>query len=176
MVIKNKITDQDKINLIYDYCNDCNFPYYWNENQINPKHLMEQYGGFTHNMYKENTIYSNVFDIFYNLVKEIFDKERILIKSLFRLQVNLSTNIKLTKKELTNSVHTDMNLPNYKTLIYYIGDSDGDTIIFNDDKSILDTISPIAGNYVIFDSNMLHRASIPKKHKKRMVINCIVEV
>jgi hypothetical protein len=176
MIIKNKINDQVKIEEIYNLCNDCNFPYYWNENQIYPNNPMKQYGGFTHNLYKENNIYSNVFNIFYDLIQEIFKKEQIYIKSLFRLQVNLSTNIKLTKKELINSVHQDRVLPNYKSLIYYVGDSDGDTIIYNEDKSILDAIQPIKGNYVIFNSNTFHRASIPKIHKKRMVINCIVEV
>lgn len=176
MIIKNKIINKSKINDIYELCNDCNFPYYWSENIIDSNQLKKQYGGFTHNLFKENKIYSNVFNIFFDLTKEIFEKENIVIKSLFRLQVNLLLNININNDELNNAIHQDIDLPNYKSLVYYINDSDGDTIIFNDNKGILESISPIAGNYVIFNSNLFHMASIPKNHKKRMVINCIVEV
>lgn len=70
-----------------------------------------------------------------------------------------------------------------KIVLYYVNDSDGDTIIFNQtakdfNKSVIDTpltikakISPKRGRMVIFDGDLVHSAGIPTKHNNRIVVN-----
>jgi hypothetical protein len=68
-----------------------------------------------------------------------------------------------------------------KTLLYYVDDSDGDTIFY--DKYFtgepvgkltkIKAVKPKKGRAIIFDSNQLHAGSCPKESKYRMVINCV---
>jgi hypothetical protein len=176
MIIKNNIQDKDKIKQIFDICDSNFFPYYWNENQIDSDLTLKQYGGFTHIFYSDNKINSPLYDIFYNVILDIAEKENITIKLLHRLQANLSLNINIDDVQFKNSIHQDMDLPNYKTILYYINDSDGDTVIYDNNKNVIDSILPFSGNYIIFDSMTFHRSTIPKNSKKRMVVNCIIEV
>lgn len=83
----------------------------------------------------------------------------------------------------TNSYHrphVDHGRPNAKTLIYYVNNSDGDTIIFKnkftgDDPGPLEElqrITPKAGDAILFDSTMYHTSSSPTTGI-RSVINFI---
>ena len=66
------------------------------------------------------------------------------------------------------------------TAIYYVNDSDGDTLIFENDYTgedpgplrILKRVTPKAGTLIIFPSKLYHASSSPTKGK-RSVINFI---
>jgi len=79
--------------------------------------------------------------------------------------------------------HVDYYMPHY-TLLYYVNDSDGDTILYNervdtfngvppypDRFSILERISPQKGRAVLFNGLHYHSSSIPKKALERIAIN-----
>ena len=85
-----------------------------------------------------------------------------------------------------NVPHVDNNNPNYKSLIYYINDSDGDTFIFNEKTAeINDTqpteskltlerrVTPKKGTAILFDSNRYHASSSPKNTDRRFIINFV---
>ena len=59
--------------------------------------------------------------------------------------------------------------------LYYINDSDGDTIIYEGrDKNnlkIANKVSPKKGRIILFDGSQYHSSSYPLKTDKRMVIN-----
>lgn len=66
-------------------------------------------------------------------------------------------------KDYYNTPHidfTEINSP-YITLIYYVNNSDGDTVFFSNDGSIKQRIPPKKGSIVIFNGNMPHAASHP---------------
>ena len=81
--------------------------------------------------------------------------------------------------------HVDYYFPHY-TLLYYVNDSDGDTIIYNekvdsvnfgvtpeypDRFSLLDRVSPKQGRAVLFNGMHYHSSSLPKKSENRIAIN-----
>ena len=74
------------------------------------------------------------------------------------------------KQQKQNNIHTDNHFPHIVCL-YYVNDSDGDTVLFSEDrKTILKTISPKKNRVVIFDGSIPHASSKPTTNK-RAVIN-----
>lgn len=66
--------------------------------------------------------------------------------------------------------------------LYYINDSDGDTLFFKNEKEIvgeenevLERITPKQNRAVLFDGSLLHAASNPAKNNMRIVMNVDVQ-
>jgi hypothetical protein len=74
------------------------------------------------------------------------------------------------KENYISEPHTDMPDPHLACL-YYVNDTDGDTIFFNQDKTtIIKKVAPKKGRVVIFDGSIWHSSSTPTKNV-RSVIN-----
>jgi hypothetical protein len=73
--------------------------------------------------------------------------------------------------------------PNQYSMIYYVMDSDGDTVIF--DRTLTDflgkklplstltTVSPMKGRAVVFPSDLLHSGTNPVTSEARIVVNLV---
>lgn len=84
--------------------------------------------------------------------------------------------------------HTDKDIPwNEKcfhiSCVYYVNDSDGDTLFFNkkygqdlSDMHVIDQMTPRKGRCVIFNSNHYHTSSSPINSEKRIVLNLVMKV
>lgn len=129
---------------------------------------------FNHALYNDNH-YSNYYPYFIDIIKKLD------IKNLIRFKLNITTFDPRYNKDSYGYPHTDMSaasIPVYKTAIYYINDSDGDTFIFNEkhgdnfDKfTIKERITPKRGRMVIFDGNHYHAGSTPTNETPRVVAN-----
>jgi hypothetical protein len=119
-----------------------------------------------------------------------FHKDFVCIFNL--IQKNLYNNATLLRARLVLSPplahtehmygppHFDNNNNNIKAAVYYVSDSDGDTILFEEKyvpgygdhskKTILQKVSPKKGRIVIFDANRFHSNSWPTK-KERVIVN-----
>ena len=162
-----------------------NFPWYYypisvsdNDLTVLPLPGVDYHEQFVHGVVWENRPIN--FDT-YSLIKPLWlffqNSTGIEIKDLIRVKINLLIN----KKELAdqyNVPHTDHEDPSVKTLLYYVNDSDGDTVLFDQvwpEKHInftkLASISPKKGRMIYFDATRWHASSNPINTKARMIIN-----
>jgi hypothetical protein len=91
---------------------------------------------------------------------------------IYRVKANLSLPMK-PDADTYSFPHYD-SPKDHVTILYYVNDSDGDTVFFDDDNNIKDRISPKANRAVIFDSNILHAASNGQTSERRVVINTVL--
>tara|TARA_R110000803_G_scaffold16314_1_gene44712 strand:- start:88 stop:720 length:633 start_codon:yes stop_codon:yes gene_type:complete len=107
--------------------------------------------------------------------------------SILRSKVNLKHQQPIKFQKLFNPPHVDFEppLPNTWILLYYVNNSDGDTIIFNETYNSLNTlqnfsihksITPQKGRIVFFPANMYHSANFPTINNSRIVINNVMQV
>jgi hypothetical protein len=113
----------------------------------------------------------------YNLMAvEQFDYQNPVLRSradmtieapILRSKANLLT---ATSDNFTHAVHKDFEFDNIAT-IYYVNDSDGDTIMYGPNGEISDRVSPKANRLIIFKGNQPHTGCSPNKTKSRILIN-----
>ena len=141
---------------------------------------------FAHAVYGENQQKSNLFHVVYPILHFLEQKEGFEIKQLIRIRSRLTLQIPNHGHENFNTPHVDMYSPDkFKTLVYYVNDSDGDTILFkekfefyegapvvkDEDITIEHRISPKKGRAVLFDGHQFHAGNCPIDSKYRMVLN-----
>ena len=68
-----------------------------------------------------------------------------------------------------NNIHIDLPYPHWVCL-YYVTDSDGDTILFDEDEKEIKRVTPKKGRIVFFDGSIKHCSSHPSK-THRSIIN-----
>ncbi len=171
---------QDKI---LNYCCSDNFPWYYKESSKygndKDKHFDKEL------VYEDNPQFTHivnssaVHDMFIPLVS----KFPFNIQEILRIKLNIKTKSSLNGK--FEIPHVDLldndELPKLKfiTGLYYINDSDGDTILYNEKYSkdlqhplsICKTVTPKKGRMVFFSGDRMHSAGYPSLSKKRIVAN-----
>lgn len=122
-------------------------------------------------------MYQTVLPILWFFEKESGRK----IKNIMRIKANCLTRDGDEVKY--NPPHIDIYATGFTSLIYYVDDSDGDTILFDKyiedgftDLKIEHRVTPKKGSAFMIDSNQLHSSSCPIKNRSRMVINFVLEL
>lgn len=162
------------------------FPWYWNETTVDyltgsgDKSLGQLIHGFVYN----GQVSSSYFEKMRIIVNAFMEKTGIKLKTINRFKANLNPKTTITKEELEAGYHRDLGEIEYDaeaekfyskfiSMIYYVNDSDGDTIFFNGDNE--SRVTPKEGRIVWFPSYALHGGTPPQLNKKRIVINFIFE-
>lgn len=136
---------------------------------------------FIHSIAEDNEPTSNV----YSLVMPIiwfFEKESgYKIESILRIKANCLTRYGAENKY--NPPHIDVTVKGYHSLIYYVNDSDGDTVVFNEyfshghfNLTELERFTPKQGSALLIPSDQFHCSSNPINTKQRIVINIILKL
>ena len=121
-------------------------------------------------LYLDNFYINNIQQEINNLNFKILKiaKEKLNIKWATRIKVNKLFPQKVSEKQVQHLWHQDKINKGYISLIYYVNDSDGDTIVGGYKNT------PKAGEMIYFDSDLFHRPSLPTKNE-RIIINFVFE-
>jgi len=124
---------------------------------------------------------------YYNLIYPIFyfleERTGLSIKDVTRIKANLLMPVNGSVGGVHHP-HIDQETPETKTLIYYVKDSDGDTITYNEyydgtkqnKFTIEKQVTPKKGTAVLLDTMRFHSSSLPIKYDSRCVINFVFKI
>jgi hypothetical protein len=144
--------------------------------------------GFSHALILNNDIMSDKWVLFKPILYFFSQQTNIFVKDILRVRLRLTLQNPETNNYLFNKPHTDLpdHAGSYKTLVYYINDSDGDFYLFDKyynpyehteealkdiDKKIILQKTPKKGTAIYFDGHQYHAGNTPLKHQYRYVIN-----
>lgn len=136
--------------------------------------------GFTHIIFGQEVLDRNI-NLYNNPLISICNKLNYNIEGMFNMRAQLQ--LPVPSKEKYGSVHVDSHMDRpYKVCLYYVNDTDGDTIIFNERSTNTTTedikngkltermrVSPKRGRMIIFDGDIYHCGSKPSKD-----IRCVI--
>ena len=135
-----------------------------------------------HAFYGEGQRRSPFFDIIFPFFYFLEEKTGIKLGVMERIKANMLLKTTATEDKY-NTPHIDVPDAGYKSLLYYVKDSDGDTFVFNEtwrDKNkpltVNKRVSPRKGKAIVFDSNTWHASSNPRQNQNRIVLNFVFAV
>lgn len=143
---------------------------------------------FTHVCYQDGAPVSEFYQFFKPILRFLEFKTGIVITELLRVRLRLSPQCPNHTLEKFNPPHVDvMTTDPFKTFVYYVDDSDGDTVIFNKKYESVDQptllmknepglepiyrSTPRKGEGLYFDGLQYHAGNSPVNYKSRCIIN-----
>ena len=131
---------------------------------------------------QKSTYYHYFSEMLGMIEKEVGSK----IKRVIRIKANLMVGDGSYPEGFYNGPHVDYLGDNLMSFVYYVNDSDGDTILFNEfldgnphnitELTEVDRQTPKAGMGIAFDSNRIHTSSTSRFTDRRVVINYVLEM
>lgn len=131
-----------------------------------------------HMLYENGEVRSHFYREVLPLVSALPDATELL-----KIKVNLTTRHSKIGPFKYCLPHVDQTVPNGMTAVYYVHDSSGDTVLFNEhwpeDPSKYDfskltvayRVRPTKGTLVVFPSSQIHAGNCPQTDDARVVIN-----
>ena len=125
--------------------------------------------GFAHTPFKDGSVQSTAYWFLYPILLAACDKNNIIVKQLLRIRIGLYVN---KSSSTTHQRHVDNPMPHLVGL-YYVDDSDGDTVFYKDGVSDEELMrcTPKKGRMVLFDGAIYHASTSPVEKTHRMTVN-----
>lgn len=164
------------------------FPWFYVNDVTNKNHNSNS--GLVHLVYDSDKEVSEWYPFIKPLVFSIVEAAGHTLVDLLRIRVGFLTPA-TGDNHRHNAPHVDFLMPHY-TACYYVSDSDGDTILFDQtiadmqtneisESTMLDYVSrteftvasqitPKKGSVCVFDGRRFHASTKPKLHDRRLVI------
>lgn len=187
-IIDNLMTVDNQLELEQNLIGNSYLPFYYSldtvgssmeQNLFDDNNILHQ-PQFVHMLCNDNKPTSKIFK--YILSKFDFEHLGLDEYKFSRVKINLLTPPVRASKNNYHVPHFDSQNPNDISIIYYVNNSDGDTVLFNESYdgivpsklSIMKTVSPKRGRILIFNSNQFHASSPPLEIDFRYVINMVL--
>lgn len=196
VLILDDVVPLELQNSIEQLCLSNSFPWYWDEssNYTSIKnrnsndedyHTMTNISEgidipqFVHSVYHHK---HNGESYYFNTFNSLLSCLPLSIDKLLRIKLNLN----YVEAKPYSIPHVDfVGIENLVTIIYYVNDSCGDTVIFNEKRNsnelpdcekltIKQSITPKKGRFVMFDGTYLHAGGFPSSKTPRVVLNANV--
>ena len=151
-----------------------NFPWFFVKDATNTFENKQQRPCFKHMFVNNKKINSDYIQLINPILQNCFKKLTNDFNTVYQvrsfLQLPLSDNY--LKDKTFDTPHIDLNKPHY-VFLYYVKDSDGDTLFFNNKEELKIThrITPKKGSVVIFNGNIWHTAEQADKD-----IRCVINI
>jgi len=122
------------------------------------------------------------FEIIRPILDNFIKSQNIKDLYLHKIKINTLFQKENYSADYFNCPHQDSTDLEFSTLLYYVNDSDGDTVFFSSDHDNQDTnvnlkieekVSPKQGSAIVFKSNQYHASSNPINAQRRLVINIV---
>ena len=168
--IPNLLDKKMQKNILSIVEDDDNFPWFYASSMVNG---VNDNFGFAHNLLIDDKK-SMYFDDFYPILEAFQDFTKKSIHYFFRVRIRMT--LPRTGVNFLNAPHTDFDIPHY-AFVYYINDSDGDTVFYDkfkgddiSDMKVAARFSPKMGDAVSFDGLRFHSGATPSK-SRRIILN-----
>ena len=147
------------------------FPWYYTNDVANGPLGKDYAPGFSHFFKEESPTsfpHSSQYELFYlNILYRLANKINMFVEHVHRGRLFLHLP---SPSPTPDGIHTDLPFP-HLVCLYYVTDSDGDTILYKDDKKTeLQRITPKKGRVVFFDGSIPHCSSKPSQNT-RVIVN-----
>jgi len=130
------------------------------------------HSSFSHLVFKKDRgVISELFDSLFPILLSALDRQQKNLKELLRIRVGLITR---APHEIIHAPHKDDTIP-HTTGLYYLNDTDGDTIIYNEEApssnyTIKERLTPKENTWHSFNGAHYHSSSAPTQQEKRITI------
>ena len=129
------------------------------------------YPQFVNIIFGENKIYR---PFLFPYVYSLLHINKLSNKFIQRIKINTTFPYPKNNKDMYGPIHIDNTSKKSISIIYYLNNSDGDTLFFDEKLNIIKRVSPRQGRAIVFDSNIKHTACCPINSKYRQVINFVL--
>ncbi len=107
------------------------------------------------------------FDSFYEVPRLFCHAEKLLLQEILAARIYLILPYETELKHY--AAHIDFPFA-HTVLLYYVNDADGATVFFNQQKKVVEEVTPKKGRLLVFDGTVYHGGGIPRKGP-RCVVN-----
>ena len=159
--------------------NNLDFPYYFSLDISNSEDYEDQGGrcAFIHNFANENGIVSKFHPFFLKLIQNSCKK--INLKKVEIYSGSTTFELPTFKRDIVDDPYTCVK--NSVSIIYFVSDSDGDVIIYNEKEksksyTLKKKISPKQGRVVVFDGQLYHTDEEPNEYRRCIVNYDLVDL
>lgn len=144
------------------------------ENQINQQYSEEIQDSWqlVKPVFKEEVFDPHLFALIMPIIMQIYKRLEITDGVMSKIKVNSLHPNPYCNNHKFNSLHIDDDNEHAVSCVFYLNDSDGNTVILDDnqDKHYL---QPKANSAVVFPSKWWHASSCPVYTERRIVVNLV---
>ena len=167
IVDKDFITKEQK-QFIEDLFFKYTTPFYYSSNAVRYENdTYDNCAHLVHHIIRDGKINSNLYELIAkDLIIQFCNKNNIQFNKIYRCAINVTFCLNTIKK---SGIHTDHDF-DYKHMLIYLNDADGDTVLLeNDKKTEKARITPKQYKGVVFDK-CWHYQELPSKLDRKVIV------